>query len=97
MQIEGIEGLLRVYTCQLHKEEGQHSCFSFEALVPDGKGAAYLQQVHNPIKAYLTEESGEKRGLCFFRPHYFSKTETGFLCHENLRLRLFLFALIRRT
>ena len=29
MQIEGIEGLLRVYTCQLHKEEGQHSCFSF--------------------------------------------------------------------
>lgn len=65
MQIEGIEGLLRVYTCQLHKEEGQHSCFSFEALVPDGKGAAYLQQVHNPIKAYLTEESGEK-GDCVF-------------------------------
>ena len=65
MQIEGIEGLLRVYTCQLQKKEGQHSRFSLEALVPDGKGNAYLQQVHSPIKVYLTEKSGEK-GDCVF-------------------------------
>ena len=60
MQIEGIEGLLRICVCQLQKKEGEHSCFFLEALVPEEKGNAYLQQVHKPIKVYLTEDSGEK-------------------------------------
>ena len=65
MQIEGIEGLLRICVCQLQKKEGEHSCFFLEALVPEGKGNAYLQQVHKPIKVYLTEGLGEK-GDCVF-------------------------------
>ena len=65
MQIEGIAGLLRICACQLQKKEGEHSCFFLEALVPEGKGNAYLQQVHKPIKVYLTEDSGEKEDCVF--------------------------------
>lgn len=65
MQIEGITGLLRIYTCELHKEEGQHSHLSFTALVEDGSGARYLQQVKKPVKVYWTSASGEKEDCLF--------------------------------
>lgn len=65
MQIEGMAGLLRLYTYQLDKKEGQHSHFSFTALVADGTGSQYMQQVKKPIKVYLTDDTGKKTECVF--------------------------------
>lgn len=65
MQIEGIEGLLQIYTCRLCKEEGQHSHLAFSALVESGKSDVYLTKMNKPVKLLLTDTSGRPTMLIF--------------------------------
>lgn len=65
MQIEGIEGLLQIYTCRLRKEEGQHSHLAFSALVESGKSDVYLTKMNKPVKLLLTDTSGMPTMLIF--------------------------------